>query len=381
MARDYYGILGVDKEASESDIKKAFRRQARKYHPDVNPSEEAAEKFNELKVAQEVLLDPNKRRIVDAGGDPEAGPSQGGFGGGGGFGGAGGFGDIFDQFFGGGGGSGRGPKPRVRQGNDALVRIRISLAEAFSGVTKDIAVDTAVLCDSCHGKGSESGKAPVKCPQCDGHGEMMDVQRTILGNMQTIRECNRCFGTGEIITDPCKKCNGDGRMKKRRDIAVNIPAGIDDGMRVRMASQGEVGPGGGPSGDLYVEIKVQSDATLLRDGDDLHVGLSVPMVDAALGTTVTVKNPVGDPIDITIEPGTQPDAKVVIEGEGMPRIRRDDRGAFIAHVGVTVPTKLDHKTTELLEELRQYRNEESTVDEQEGRGGFFSRLRNRFNAR
>ncbi len=228
MARDYYGILGVDKDATDQEIKKAYRKLARKYHPDVNPDDEAAaEKFREASVAQEVLLDPQKRQIVDMGGDPmEQGGGGAGAGAGGfsGFGG-GGLGDIFAEFFGGGAGGGsRGPKSRVQPGNDALLRTRITLEEAYTGLKKKVTVDTAVLCDSCGGTGSNSKSKPVTCDNCNGMGEIQEMQRSFLGNVMTTRPCPKCQGFGEIIEDPCNQCAGDGRVKKRRDLTVSIPA-------------------------------------------------------------------------------------------------------------------------------------------------------------
>ena len=211
MARDYYGILGVDRDATDAEIKKAYRKLARKYHPDVNSTEEAAEKFREAALAQEVLTDPQKRSIVDAGGDPE---EQGGFGGqpGGGFGGfsGGGLGDIFDAFFGGQGGD-RGPRvSRVRPGADALLQMEISLEDAFTGVQRDVTVDTAVQCDVCDATGSANKSEPETCPTCQGQGQVAELQNSILGRVQVARTCSRCQGTGEIIKDPCENCSGDG---------------------------------------------------------------------------------------------------------------------------------------------------------------------------
>ena len=375
MARDYYGILGVDKDATEQEIKRAYRKLARKYHPDVNPSEEAAEKFAEIAAAQEVLLDPQKRSIVDRGGDPmEAGGGMGGAGFGGG-----GLGDIFETFFGGGGGA-RQPRSRVQPGNDALLRTSISLAEAFTGVKQDVTVDTAVLCDKCHGSGSKSGAKPVTCDVCQGHGAVQEMQQSFLGNVMTTRECHKCHGFGEVITDPCAQCAGDGRVRATRDLVVNIPAGINNGMRIRMADQGEVGHGGGPAGDLYVEVHVEPHPVFVRDNNDLHLRLTVPMYDAALGTELTVEHLTGDETRIEVPAGTQPDDRVVLSGEGMPRLRQEGAGDMIAHIEVTVPTALSNEERAALEDLRAGHPEDPQVHSEGGEhgDGFFSRMRDRF---
>ena len=373
MARDYYGILGVDKSATDQQIKKAYRKLARKYHPDVNPdNEEAAEKFREISVAQEVLLDPQKRQIVDMGGDPME-QGGGGASAGAGF---GGLGDIFAEFFGGGGAS-RGPRSRVQPGNDALLRTTISLEEAYTGLKKEVTVDTAVLCDRCQGTGSNSKSKPVTCGNCHGTGEVQEMQRSLLGQVMTSRPCPNCQGYGEIIEDPCNHCGGDGRVKKRRDLTVNIPAGIGNGMRIRMASQGEVGHGGGPAGDLYVEVRVKPHEVFERDADDLHVTLRVPMADAALGTSCTVQHLSGDEITVDVDPGTQPGESITIDDAGMPRLRSDGHGKFYAHVDVVVPRDLDKKSKNLLSQLRDHRSDNAKV-KAEGDGqeeSFFSRLR------
>lgn len=374
MARDYYGILGVEKSASDAEIKKAYRKLARKYHPDVNPSEEAAEKFREASVAHEVLTDPEKRRVVDMGGDPmeqAAGMPGGGFGGGG-------FGDIFEAFFGGGAGGSRGPRSRVQPGNDALLRTAITLEEAFKGVKKDITVDTAVVCDHCEGTGSESKGKPVTCDNCHGAGEIQQVQRSFLGNIMTTQACPKCQGFGEVIPDPCHRCGGDGRMKKRRDLVVTVPAGIANGMRIRMAGQGEVGHGGGPAGDLYVEIATRPHQVFQREGDSLHMTVSVPAIDAALGTSFTLEDLAGEGLTIDVPAGTQPAEQIRLGGEGMPRLRAEGRGDLIAHVDVVVPTEIDDKTRKLLEQIRDHRNESAHVNREDEDGNFFSRLRGKF---
>lgn len=379
MARDYYGLLGVSKGASDAEVKRAYRRLARELHPDVNPDEE--ERFKEISTAYEVLSDPEKRRIVDLGGDPLAAAGSGN-----GFSGFGGLGDVFEAFFGGGVGS-RGPIGRVRPGSDSLLRMRMTLEECATGMTKQVTVDTAVLCDLCQGRGTHGNSAPSACDICGGRGEVQSVQRSLLGQVMTSRQCPNCGGVGEVIHDPCHRCAGDGRVRSRRDITVKIPAGVGDGMRVRLAAQGEVGPGGGPAGDLYVEVHERPHAVFLRDGDDLHCTVSVPMADAALGTTVTVGGILGGDIEIAVNPGTQPGAVTTLRGHGMPRLRSETRGDLHAHIEVTVPTKLDARMRELLGDVKTHSGEHAAVKSTTASpaaaagGGLFSRLRETFSGR
>src|SRR3954452_9118366 len=245
MATDYYGVLGLTHGASDSDIKRAYRRLARDLHPDVNPDPGAKERFQEVTRAYEALTDPEKRRIVDLGGDPfDTGPGSAGnpFAGGG----FGGLGDIIDAFFR--GAADRGPRSRVRAGRDALIPIELELDETVFGTTKDITVDTAVVCDACSGAGTAPGTHPATCATCAGGGEVQSVQRGFLGQVVSSRTCPTCAGTGQVIPEPCPKCAGDGRVRARRTIQVKVPAGVEDGMRIRLTGHGEVGPGGGPAG-------------------------------------------------------------------------------------------------------------------------------------
>ncbi|WP_319437376.1 molecular chaperone DnaJ [Mycobacterium sp. RTGN5] len=380
MARDYYGLLGVSQGASDQEIKRAYRKLARELHPDVNPDEAAQHQFKEISAAYEVLSDPEKRRIVDLGGDPlESAASAGN-----GFSGFGGLGDVFEAFFGGSGAS-RGPIGRVRPGSDSLLRMRLTLAECATGVTKQVTVDTAVLCDICQGKGTHGNSTPVACDTCGGRGEVQTVQRSLLGQVMTSRPCPTCRGVGEVIPDPCHRCAGDGRVRARRDISVKIPAGVGDGMRVRLAAQGEVGPGGGPAGDLYVEVHEQQHDIFIRDTDDLHFTVSVPMVDAALGTTVTVDAILDGLTEITIAPGTQPGSVTTLRGHGMPHLRSGVRGNLHAHIEVTVPGKLDARAKELLAEFKTRSHAEpevkSTHAASANSGGLFNRLRETFSGR
>ena len=383
MARDYYGLLGVSKGASDSELKRAYRKLARELHPDVNPDEAAQARFKEISVAYEVLSDPEKRRIVDLGGDPMENGAAGA--GGGGFGGFGGLGDVFEAFFGGGGGS-RGPIGRVRPGSDSLLRMRMDLTECATGVTKQVTVDTAVLCDLCQGKGTNGKSTPVTCDTCHGHGEVQTVQRSLLGQVMTSRPCPVCGGVGEVIPDPCHRCAGDGRIQARREVSVKIPAGVGDGMRVRLAAQGEVGPGGGPAGDLYVEVHEQQHDIFVRDGDDLHCTVSVPMFDAALGTSVTVDDILDGSTEITIAAGTQPGSVTTLRGHGMPHLRSGVRGNLHAHIEVLIPTRLDSTDTDLLRKLKSHRARDvaevrSAHGSSASNGGLFSRLRDTFSGR
>jgi molecular chaperone DnaJ len=277
---DYYEVLGVPRDASTEDIKKAYRRLARKLHPDINPDPEVQERFKQVTSAYEVLADPKKREMYDLGGDPL---SAGG-GAGGGFGQGFSFTDIMDAFFG--GTATRGPRSRVRRGQDALVRLQVELAEAVFGATKELQIDTAVVCTVCTGQGTAPGAQLVTCDTCGGQGEIKQVQRSFMGQVMTTRPCPQCHGFGTTNPNPCVECGGDGRVRTRRSLTIKIPAGVDSGTRIQLAGHGEVGPGGGPAGDLYVEIAINPHPVFARDGDDLHCTLQLPMTAAALGTAL-----------------------------------------------------------------------------------------------
>jgi molecular chaperone DnaJ len=264
--------------------------------------------------------------------------------------------------------------------------MRLTLDDCASGITKQVTVDTAVLCDMCQGRGTHADSTPVTCDICGGRGEVQSVQRSLLGQVMTSRPCPNCAGVGEVIPDPCHRCGGDGRVRSRRDISVKIPAGVGDGMRVRLAAQGEVGPGGGPAGDLYVEVHEQAHDVFVRDGDDLHCTISVPMADAALGTAVTVDAILDGATEIAVAAGTQPASVITLRGLGMPRLRSATRGDLHAHIEVTVPTKLDARARELLAEVKSHSTETAAVRNirtatTAAGGGLFSRLRETFTGR
>jgi molecular chaperone DnaJ len=370
--RDYYGVLGVDRDATNDQIKRAYRKLARELHPDVNPDPAAADRFKAVTTAYEVLSDPEKRRIVDLGGDPLSSGAPGPGGAGFGF---GGFEDLLGAFFGGGGGAARGPRSRVQQGADALIKLELTLPEAAFGVHRDLTVDTAVLCETCDGAGCAPGTSPTTCHTCNGRGEIQSVQRTVLGQVMTSRACPACGGTGQIIPTPCPTCGIEGRVRARRTVAVDVPAGIEDGMRIRMSGRGQVGPGGGPPGDLYVEIVEVPHETFTRDGLDLHCTIQVPMTAAALGTRMTLETLDGEE-EVEVRPGTQSGAVQVLRGKGVPRLRSTGRGDLHVHVEVLTPTKLDAEQRRLLEQLAVLRDEQVVVGE---RGpGLFAKVRGAF---
>lgn len=381
MPADHYATLGIRRDASAEEIKKAYRKLARQLHPDVNPDPGTQERFKEVTSAYEVLSDPDKRQIYDLGGDPLSASGASPFGGAGGF---GGFGDIMDAFFGGGGG-GRGPRSRVRHGADALIALELDLAETAFGVTKDVAIETADVCPTCSGSGCARGTHPQTCQTCRGRGEVQSVQRSFLGQVMTSRPCPACGGTGSRIPHPCPECGSEGRVRARRTITVKIPAGVENGMRIRLSGQGEVGPGGGPPGDLYVEVRERPHPVFTRDGSDLHCEVTLPMTAAALGTRVTLQTLDGEE-SLDIRAGTQSGTALTLRGRGVPRLSSDGRtrGDLHVHVEVSTPSRLDGEQEKLLRELARLRGEEredAVAGPVGGSGRIFSRLRDAFGGR
>jgi molecular chaperone DnaJ len=380
VATDYYQVLGVSRDASPEEIKRAYRTLARKLHPDVNPDPEVQERFKQVTAAYEVLSDPQKRQVHDLGGDPLGG--AGGPGPGAGF----SFGDIMDAFFGQ-GGSGRGPRSRVRRGQDRLVSIEIDLATAAFGTTHRLAVDTAVVCSTCSGVGTSDGSEMITCSLCQGSGEISQVQRSFLGEVRTTRPCPQCAGFGLVNPNPCTECAGDGRVRTRKDIEVPIPPGVDTGTRLRMSGQSEVGPGGGEPGDLYIEIAVKPHPVFTRDGDDLHCTVSMSMASAALGDTVVIptldeeaaNDEAGSPETLRIAAGTQYGERLTVPRKGMPRLQGHGRGDIVVHVKVQTPTDLDSKQSGLLRDFAERRGDSPPrVETAQQSSGFFSRLRGAF---
>ena len=346
---DYYADLGVPREATPEEIKKAYRRKARQLHPDVNPGEEAEAEFKRVSQAYDVLGDATKRASYDRGQDPYGG-STGGFGQG--F----TFSDIMDAFFGGTAAGTRGPRSRVQRGHDALVRLDIDLATAVFGGEETLHIDTAVLCETCTGSGAQPESRTRTCQVCSGRGEVQQVQRSFLGQVMTSRPCPTCQGFGEVIPSPCHECSGQGRVRTRRTMKVRVPAGVDSGTRIHLAGEGEVGPGGGPAGDLYVEIAVEPHETYQRRGDDLHGNLEVPMTAAALGATLPVETLDGTE-EVDLVAGTQPGETITLPGLGVTHLRGQGRGDLVLHLDVKVPTKLSDEQRDLLVQLAESREE------------------------
>ncbi|MFF1632980.1 molecular chaperone DnaJ [Leifsonia sp. NPDC058248] len=364
---DHYEVLGVERNATPDEIKKAYRRLARELHPDVNPSPEASERFKQVTHAYDVLSDPNQREQYDLGPQP-------GFGGAGGAN-FGGFGDIFETFFGGGGAT-RGPKSRRERGQDALLRVEVELDEVIFGTHRDLEVDTAIVCETCNGSCCQPGTAPVTCDICHGTGSIQRSVRSLLGNVMTSSPCGTCRGYGTVIATPCVTCQGQGRVRARRTVPVDIPAGVDTGLRLQMPGSGEAGPAGGPNGDLYLEIKVKHHDVFSRDGDDLLCTLEVSMTDAILGTTATVKALDGD-ISLDLKAGVQSADILTVKDRGITHLRGSGRGDLRVGIQVVTPTKLDHKERELIKQFAATHKhaDPSLAHFQQG---LFAKLRDRF---
>ncbi|MBK5238781.1 MAG: molecular chaperone DnaJ [Actinomycetales bacterium] len=361
---DHYDVLGVKRDADVDEIKKAYRKLARKLHPDVNPSPDAQERFKLVTHAYDVLSDPSQRQQYDRG------PQQS-------FGGEGfsDFGDIFSTFFGG-GSSQRGPRSRRERGQDALLRVDLDLGEVVFGIHKDIEIDTAIVCETCSGTCCQPGTAPVPCDICHGTGSISRAVRSLLGNVMTSSPCGSCRGYGTVIATPCTTCQGQGRVRARRSIPLDIPAGVDTGVRLQMSGSGEAGPAGGPNGDLYFEVKIRHDEVFSRDSDDLLCTLEIQMTDAILGTTTTFTGLDGD-ITLELKPGTQGADIVTVKDRGITHLRGSGRGDLRVGIHVITPMKLSGKERELIESFAKVRK--ATAPKlSEFQQGMFSKLRDRF---
>jgi molecular chaperone DnaJ len=371
--KDLYEVLGVRRDASDEELKRAYRTKAREHHPDTNRDDgESGEQFKEVSLAYEVLKDPERRARYDRFGaegvfGPAAGAPGDPFGGG--------LGDLFDAFFNGMGGTGGGARGRrtgPMPGPDAEMVLQLSFREAVFGLQRQVDVQTPVHCDTCEGSGAQPGTSAVRCPECQGAGELRRVRQSILGQVITAVACARCQGTGQSIDHPCADCHGEGRRNEPRTLTVDIPAGVDDGSTLRLAGHGPAGFRGGPNGALFVHISVHPDAVFERSGVDLHAPVHVPLTMAALGGSVGFDT-LDDRRDLTIAAGTDTGAVIQLKGLGVPKLRGRGRGDLFVHVSVDTPTDLDDRQKELLFALAEARGEElGDVPHSEG---IFSKLR------
>ena len=341
--RDYYLILGVERNASDAEIKRAYRKLAQQWHPDVNADPAAHDRFTEINEAYQVLSDPDRRGRYDMFGRAGLGGA-----GGAGFEGFGGFSDIFDAFFGGSAGAASARRGRPQPGADLRYDLRITFEEAVKGTDKQIEFSVLQRCETCSGSGAAPGTEAIVCTQCNGRGEVRSVRQTMLGQMVNVTACPRCRGEGRVVELPCDTCRGDGRTERHRTLQVSIPAGIDEGHQIRLSNEGEVGPRGGPAGSLYVAVHVQPHPSLKREGTELFYEAAISIAQAALGTRITVPTVEGSE-EVEIKPGTQPATEIRLRGKGVPPLRRSGaRGDLHVLVDVVVPTRLSKKGRELL---------------------------------
>lgn len=377
MSKDYYELLGVNKGASSDDLKKAYRKLAMKYHPDRNPDNKDAEKkFKEINQAYDVLKDDQKRAAYDRFGRSafEGGGSPGGGAGMGGFnftGGSGGFSDIFEDLFGdfmGGGATGRGRGGIDTRGNDLRYNLSISLEDAFKGKQESVKFTTFATCDLCKGSGGEGGAVPETCSTCGGSGRV----RTQQGFFAMERTCPSCGGMGQTIKNPCKKCNGQGRVRKEKTLSVTVPAGVEDGTRIRLQGEGEVGLRGGASGDLYVFLNIKEHSFFKRNGPDIHITIPLKMTIAALGGHIEVPTIDGGKAKLSVAEGTQTGNKLRLRGKGMSVMHSHSRGDMYIHVNVETPVNLSKKQQDL---LREFAKSESDKNRPKKQTGFFSKIK------
>ncbi len=369
--RDYYEVLGVSRNASEDELKSAFRRLARKYHPDVNGAPDAEEKFKEINEAYGVLSDQEKRAAYDRFGHDAVKGANGGpgfqtvdFSD---------FADIFGDMFGFGGFGGRGrttSRTAPRRGGDLQYQVTLSFKEAVFGTEQEIDITKDETCPTCSGSGAKPGTNPRTCPECGGRGEVRQTQQTLLGSMVQVTTCPACGGQGEVISDPCSTCQGSGRVRKTRRKKVTIPAGVDDGTRIRLAGEGQPGNNNGPSGDLYLVIRVRPHKYFRRRNNDILLDLNVNIAQATLGAEVKVPTVDGD-VMLKIPPATQPGKIIRMRGKGVPHLRNNSRGDQLVVVNVTIPNRLDEEERQLFERLAEKMDSDVLPQER----GFLDRLK------
>jgi molecular chaperone DnaJ len=376
MPADYYQLLGVSREASDAEIKKAFRKLARELHPDINKHDPAAEgKFKEVAEAYEVLSDSERRAIYDRYG--HEGLRSGGYEPS--FSGFGNIADIFEAFFGGSspfgsvfGGDGAG------RGADAAVEVSLTLEEVATGVTRDAEVDLTATCTNCHGNGAEPGTPIETCPRCEGTGQLQAVSRSVFGQLVRMQACDRCGGEGKIPQTPCHICRGSGQEIRAESINVEIPPGIDDGQRLRLSGRGHAGSRGGPPGDLYLLVHVEPDPRFERHAEDLVARVDVPFTDAALGTTITVPT-IGGQEELDLKAGTQPATVLRLRGRGLPELRGRGHGDLHVVVNVLLPDRMNDEQRDLLRRFRESANGD-TYPAPKSHEGLFDRIRHAFRA-
>ncbi len=351
IVADYYEVLGVARNATQAEIKKAYRKKSRELHPD-NPNGGSTEKYQEVNNAYEVLSNPDKRQMYDLGGEDAL------RGGGAGYSpGFEGFQDIFNTFFGG-ANTRRGPASRARRGQDTLVVVTLTLEEVVFGAEKTIKHEAVVECPHCHGNMAEPGTEPVPCTNCDGTGSVQQVTQSLFGQVMSQTVCGRCQGYGTIIVTPCGECSGEGRIRANQPVTIKVPAGVEEGMRIRLQGRGDAGLAGGPAGDLFAQVQIESDPVFTRSGDDLLCTLQVPMTAAALGTKLEIDTFDGEQT-ISLDPGTQAGYVTTLPSLGVGRLHRGGRGDLKVQVQVLTPTKLDARQRELLEQFAHERGEEA----------------------
>jgi len=371
--RDYYEVLGVARGAGDDELKKTFRRLAREYHPDVNKAPEAEARFKEIGEAYEVLSDPEKRRIYDQLGHAGLnGQGMGGFGGQG-FEGFGSFADIFEQFdsmFGGAAGARGGARRGPQRGSDLRYDLTITFEEAAFGAEKTLDIPRFETCAVCEGSGAEPNTDPVVCPQCNGTGEIRRVQQSVFGQFVNVAMCSRCQGEGRIVSSPCHECRGQGRLRTTHALVVKIPAGVDNGQQIRLTGEGEVGPKGGPAGNLYVVLEVKPHREFKREGSDVFYELPLSFAQAALGDEIEA--PTIDGMErLTIPAGTQTGKTFRLREKGIPHLRGMGRGDEYVAVKVQTPTHLSHRERELFEELAKLEEHRLKPNER----GFFDKVK------
>ncbi len=354
---DYYDVLGVGRDATKDEIRTAYRRLARQYHPDTSEEPDAEARIKEINEAYEILRGDKKRQQYDRFGHAGVGQGQADFSG------FGGFGDIFEDFFGFGM---RGPAgPRPSRGADLRYDLEISFEDAVFGAEREIEINALEMCPNCGGSGAEPGTSPVRCPECGGSGQVRRTQQSIFGSFVNVSTCPRCGGRGEVISTPCSVCHGEQRIEKTRRIRVDIPAGVDDGTRIRLSGEGEAGLHGGPAGNLYIFLHVRPHAYFHRRDDDIMLNININIVQASLGTEVMVPTLEGEE-KLAVPPGTQTGTIFRLRGKGAPRLRRSGRGDQIIVANVAVPTHLDSNQKRLLTELGKSLGTELVT--QEGKG-------------